>query len=105
MAQFLKKKTICNVQFVKLAAFDCGTYLSNFFFNPTSVSLWCKTHYPLRSLVEGDEGCISPGGNLLVFLKNEKIMQHMHGNIQYMFVCWPNPVVHLLLLKSSEHLF
>ena len=33
--------------------------------------------------------------------KPPKIMQHMHGNILYMFDCWTNLVVHLLLLKSS----
>ena len=29
------------------------------------------------------------------------MIQHMHGNIPYMFDCWADPVVHLLLLKSS----
>ena len=33
--------------------------------------------------------------------KTKKYMQHMYGNIQSMFYCWANPVVHLLLLKSS----
>ena len=28
-------------------------------------------------------------------------MQHVHGIIPFMFDCWANPVVHLLLLKSS----
>ena len=28
-------------------------------------------------------------------------MQYMHANIPYMFDCWTDPVVHLLLLKSS----
>ena len=28
-------------------------------------------------------------------------MQHIHDNIPYTFVCWADPVVHLLLLKSS----
>ena len=28
-------------------------------------------------------------------------MQHMHGNISYMFDYWANPVVHLLLVKTS----
>ena len=28
-------------------------------------------------------------------------MQHMDGNIPYMFYCWAEPGVHLLLLKSS----
>ena len=32
---------------------------------------------------------------------NQKIMQHMNGNIPYRFDCWADPVVHLLLLKSS----
>ena len=30
--------------------------------------------------------------------KPRKIMQHIHGN---MLDCWDNPIVHLLLLKSS----
>ena len=29
------------------------------------------------------------------------IMQHMHGIIPHMFDCWTEPVVHLLLQKSS----
>ena len=29
------------------------------------------------------------------------IMEHMYGNIPYMFDCWADPVVHLFLLKSS----
>ena len=28
-------------------------------------------------------------------------MQHMHDNIPYMFDCWLDALVHLLLLKSS----
>ena len=36
-----------------------------------------------------------------VFNKPPKIMQHMHGNIPYMFDYWADPVVHLLLGKSS----
>ena len=30
----------------------------------------------------------------------QKIMQQMHGIIQYMFDCWADPVVYLVLLKS-----
>ena len=29
-------------------------------------------------------------------------MLNMHGNILYMFDCWDNRVVHLLLRKSSQ---
>ena len=36
-----------------------------------------------------------------VYVKPTKIMQPMHGIILYMFDCWADPVVHLLLLKSS----
>ena len=36
-----------------------------------------------------------------VRFKLPKIVQHMHVIIPYMFDCWPNPVAHLLLLKSS----
>ena len=50
------------------------------------------------SLVEGDEGC---SGKLLYLGQHQKIMQHMHGNILYMFDCWADPVVHLILLLSS----
>ena len=35
------------------------------------------------------------------YVKPQKIMQHMHGNIPYMFNCWAYPVVHLLLQQSS----
>ena len=31
------------------------------------------------------------------------LMQHMDGNIRYMFIYWADPVVYLLLLKSSLH--
>ena len=34
-------------------------------------------------------------------VKPRTIMQHIHGGIPCMFDCWPDPVVHLLLLKSS----
>ena len=36
-----------------------------------------------------------------VYVKPEKIMQHMRGIIPKLFDCWANPVDHLLLLKSS----
>ena len=36
-----------------------------------------------------------------VYIKSEKIMQHMHGIIPKLFDCWTDPVVHLPLLKSS----
>ena len=36
-----------------------------------------------------------------VYVKPEKIMQHMHGIIPKLFYCWADPVAHLLLLKSS----
>ena len=39
--------------------------------------------------------------NCCVYEKPEKIVQYMHGNISFMFDCWADPVVHLLLLKSS----
>ena len=50
---------------------------------------------------ERDEGCIGPSGTLLCFWQTLKSMQHMHGNIPYMFDCQAHLVVHLLLLKSS----
>ena len=36
-----------------------------------------------------------------VYVNPPKIMQHMHGIIPYMFDCWADLVVHLLLLNSS----
>ena len=39
--------------------------------------------------------------NCCVYDKTLKVVQHMHGNIQHIFDCWADPVVHLLALKSS----
>ena len=36
-----------------------------------------------------------------VYDKPQKIMQHVDGIIPNMFDCWADPVVHLLLPKSS----
>ena len=36
-----------------------------------------------------------------VYVKPQKIMHYMHGIIPWLFDSWANPVVHLLLLKSS----
>ena len=36
-----------------------------------------------------------------VYVLPPKRMQHMQGIIPYLFDCWADPVVHLLLLKSS----
>ena len=36
-----------------------------------------------------------------VYVKHQKIDQHICGIIPQLFDCWANPVVHLLLLKSS----
>ena len=52
-------------------------------------------------LVVGDKGCIGPSKKLLCLCLTQKIMQHMYGTIPYLFACWADPVVHLLLLKSS----
>jgi len=53
-------------------------------------------------LVEGFEGCIGPSGmQLCLWQKSNRIMQHMHGNIHYMFDCWADLVVLLLQLKTS----
>ena len=60
------------------------------------------------SLLEGHEGCIGPSGvSCCVYHNPEKIMQHMHGNIPYLFDFWANPFVHLILLRSymAESLF
>ena len=37
------------------------------------------------SVVEGDEGYIGPNAKLLCLWQNQKNMQHMHGNIPYLF--------------------
>ena len=60
-----------------------------------------ETTTPWRSLVVVNEGWISPSKICCVYVKTEKFMQHMHGMILYLFDCWADPVVHLLLLKSS----
>ena len=44
---------------------------------------------------------IRPKRYAVVFLTNWKVVHYMHGNILFMFDGWANPVVHLLLLKSS----
>ena len=54
------------------------------------------------SLVVGDIGWIGPSRKLLCLCKkNQKNMQPMHDIIPCMFDCFADPVVHLLLLKSS----
>ena len=44
---------------------------------------------------------IGPSRNLLCLCKTPKIMQLMHGIIPWLFDCWVDPAVLLLLLKSS----
>ena len=46
-------------------------------------------------------GCIGPSGKLLCYDKSKKNKQYKHCIIPCMFDCWDDPVVHLLLLKSS----
>ena len=53
----------------------------------------------LWSSLVGDEGSISPSSKLLCL--PQKIMQHLHDIIPFMFGSWANPFVHLLPLKSS----
>ena len=36
-----------------------------------------------------------------VYVKHQKITQHMHGIIPYLFDCWADSLVHPFLLKSS----
>ena len=36
-----------------------------------------------------------------VYDKSKQSKQKLHGTFTYLFGCWANPVVHLLLLKSS----
>ena len=36
-----------------------------------------------------------------VYDKTKKVMEHMYGIIPIMFDYWADPVVHLLLVKSS----
>ena len=57
---------------------------------------------PWSSLLEGDEGCIGPNGKRLCLRTTQEVMQqHMHGIMPYIFDCWADLVVHLLLLKIS----
>ena len=44
---------------------------------------------------------IGSNGKLFFYDKLQKIRKHMLDNIPYMFDYWADPVVHLLLLKSS----
>ena len=55
-----------------------------------------------RSLVKGDEGCIGPSQvvSCCVCDKLKKVM-YLLGITWYMFDYCANPVVHLILLKSS----
>ena len=67
-------------------------------------SMFCVIGYSWSSSVVVDEGSIGPSGKLLCLsqpLPPKKMMQHMHGIIAYMLDCWADPVVHLLLLKST----
>ena len=57
---------------------------------------FAQWHKPWSSLVED---CIDP--NVKLFYDKPKKIQHMHVNIPYTFDCWDDPVVHLLLQKSS----
>ena len=57
--------------------------------------------WPWSYFVEGDEGCIDPTGKLLCLYKMPNILQHMYGNIPYMFDCWADSVDHLILLETS----
>ena len=64
------------------------------------VALKCqfkRTFLPWCTLVEGYEGSIGPSGKLLRFLQTQKIMQHMHGNILYVFYFLADLFVHVLL--------
>ena len=51
------------------------------------VSFWIKVW---NSLGEGQAGCSSPRHKRSCLCKPQKIMQHMQGNISYMFDCWGN---------------
>ena len=48
-----------------------------------------------------DKCCHLVFGKAFVYKRQNTILQHIHGNIPYMFDRWADPVVHLLLLKSS----
>ena len=43
----------------------------------------------------------APVVSCCAFNKPIKKLQQLHGNISYMFNCWADPVVHLILLKRS----
>ena len=40
-----------------------------------------------------------------VLTNRNNIIQKIHDNIPFIFECWADPVVHLLLLKSSMYKF
>ena len=37
-----------------------------------------------------------------LYVKPQKIMQHMSGIIPFLFDCWADPVPHLLILKTLD---
>ena len=52
--------------------------------------------------MDGYESSIGPIGKLLCLWQIQKTLQHMHGNIPFMFDYWADPTVHLLLLDTSS---
>ena len=56
---------------------------------------------PWSSLVEGDEGFFGPSGKLLCLWQIKKVYVALDCTIPYMFDYWADPVVYLLLQKSS----
>ena len=52
-----------------------------------------------NSLGEGDESCSGPSGKLLCLRQNKKL-QHMYGNIPYLFDFWADPSLLLMLANN-----
>ena len=57
---------------------------------------------PRSSLVERNEGCIGPTGELMCLWQVHKNMQHTHVNILYIFTTYlADTIARFPLLKSS----
>ena len=88
----LKKADVVTCVFSKIVVINSS------WFQTFPFAWW---HEACSSVVEEDDGCIGSSGKLLFLWPTPIIMQNMLGNIPYMFDYWADPVVHLLLQKSS----
>ena len=74
-----------------MVAIPCQSFLFNFL----------QFDQPWSSLIEGDEDCIGPFGELLCFWQTPTNYSAHEFQLPNMFDCWAATVVHLLLLMSS----